>query len=419
MIAGAGLNDRGTVEFVVENAPAAIERLAELGVPFNPGEAERWHLTREGGHSHRRIVHVDDATGWAVQQALEKAAAAHPNISLIPEHGRDRPGHRPPCAQASDDERRVWGVYAVDRDSGRGRALHRTRDHPRDRRRQPGLALFDQSARQRPATASPWPGAPAAASPTWNSTSSTRPASTIREVKNFLITEAMRGEGGGAEAADQRPPLHEALRPARGAGAARHRRPRDRPRAEAARPRLRPSRHQPPRARSSSSRISRPSPRGWPSPTSASTSPGADPGRPRRPLYLRRRRRRPRRPDRSRRALCRRRGHPVGPARRQPPRLQLGARMPGLRPRRRTPHQRRLGRSAAAAADPAVGRKPRHRFRRGGRRPPQLARDPPLHVGLCRHRPHHQAARARAATGSICCARRPRIITAISASRRT
>ncbi len=86
MVAGAGLNHRATVEFVVEHAAAAIDRLAALGVPFNPGENgdERWHLTREGGHSHRRIVHVDDATGWAVQQALQKAAAAHPNITLIP-----------------------------------------------------------------------------------------------------------------------------------------------------------------------------------------------------------------------------------------------------------------------------------------------------------------------------------------------
>ena len=86
MIAGAGLNDRATVEYVVEHAAAAIDRLAELGVPFNPGEtvSERWHLTREGGHSHRRIVHVDDATGWAVQQALADAAAAHPNITLVP-----------------------------------------------------------------------------------------------------------------------------------------------------------------------------------------------------------------------------------------------------------------------------------------------------------------------------------------------
>ncbi|PZN93064.1 MAG: L-aspartate oxidase [Alphaproteobacteria bacterium] len=86
MVAGAGLNHRATVEFVVEHASAAIDRLAELGVPFNPGEtiSERWHLTREGGHSHRRIVHVDDATGWAVQQALQKAATAHPNITLVP-----------------------------------------------------------------------------------------------------------------------------------------------------------------------------------------------------------------------------------------------------------------------------------------------------------------------------------------------
>ncbi|GGE12548.1 L-aspartate oxidase [Polymorphobacter glacialis] len=86
MVAGAGLNDRAAVEFVVENAAAAIDRLAELGVPFNPGDtlSERWHLTREGGHSHRRIVHVDDATGWAVQQALQAAATAHPNITLVP-----------------------------------------------------------------------------------------------------------------------------------------------------------------------------------------------------------------------------------------------------------------------------------------------------------------------------------------------
>ena len=70
MIAGAGLNDRATVELVVERAPAAIERLTQLGVPFSmDGNAP--HLTREGGHSHRRIVHVDDATGWAVQEASE------------------------------------------------------------------------------------------------------------------------------------------------------------------------------------------------------------------------------------------------------------------------------------------------------------------------------------------------------------
>ena len=84
MIAGAGLNDRDVVEHVVESAPQAIARLIELGVPFAT-EGGGLHLTREGGHSFRRIVHVADATGAAVQQALETAALKHPNITLIPD----------------------------------------------------------------------------------------------------------------------------------------------------------------------------------------------------------------------------------------------------------------------------------------------------------------------------------------------
>jgi L-aspartate oxidase len=84
MIAGAGLNDPRVVEHVVEAAPRAIAHLIELGVPFAQ-DGNALHLTREGGHSHRRIVHVADATGYAVQQALEAAAAKHPNITLVPD----------------------------------------------------------------------------------------------------------------------------------------------------------------------------------------------------------------------------------------------------------------------------------------------------------------------------------------------
>ena len=84
MIAGAGLNDIRVVEHVVESAPRAIQHLIDLGVPF-ASENGALHLTREGGHSHRRIVHVADATGYAIQQALEGAAAKHPNISLVPD----------------------------------------------------------------------------------------------------------------------------------------------------------------------------------------------------------------------------------------------------------------------------------------------------------------------------------------------
>jgi L-aspartate oxidase len=84
MIAGAGLNDPKVVEHVVEAAPRAIGHLIDLGVPF-ASENGALHLTREGGHSHRRIVHVADATGYAVSQALESAAARHPNIMLVPD----------------------------------------------------------------------------------------------------------------------------------------------------------------------------------------------------------------------------------------------------------------------------------------------------------------------------------------------
>jgi L-aspartate oxidase len=117
MVAGAGLNNRQAVEFVIESAPEAIARLAALGVPFNSGEGDQWHLTREGGHSHRRIVHVDDATGWAVQQALEKSAREHPNITLVPGRvaidlimGRHQ--------QRFSTSGRIHGVYALNRETG-------------------------------------------------------------------------------------------------------------------------------------------------------------------------------------------------------------------------------------------------------------------------------------------------------------
>jgi L-aspartate oxidase len=84
MVAGAGLNDIRVVEHVVEAAPRAIQHLIDLGVPFAQ-DGDALHLTREGGHSHRRIVHVADATGYAVQQALETAAKKHSNITLVPD----------------------------------------------------------------------------------------------------------------------------------------------------------------------------------------------------------------------------------------------------------------------------------------------------------------------------------------------
>jgi len=196
MVAGAGLNDRKTVEFVVSGAPAAIEELAGLGVPFNEGDefGERWHLTREGGHSHRRIVHVDDATGAAVQTALMKAAKANPNITLLPDtvaidlitsrHGEKYSG-----------DGHVWGVYAFNRktkhvDAFVGRATILATGGA-------GRAYLFSTA-PRGATgdgiAMAWRAGCRVSNMEMNQFHPT--CLYNLEVKNFLITEAVRGEGG-------------------------------------------------------------------------------------------------------------------------------------------------------------------------------------------------------------------------------
>jgi L-aspartate oxidase len=88
LIAGAGLCDEGATRAIVEQGRAAIEWLIEQGVPFTrDDDAEMgFHLTREGGHSQRRIIHSADATGHAVQVTLEEQVRRHPNITLLGNH---------------------------------------------------------------------------------------------------------------------------------------------------------------------------------------------------------------------------------------------------------------------------------------------------------------------------------------------
>jgi L-aspartate oxidase len=85
LVAGAGLCDLAATRFVVENAPKAIAWLQTMGVPFSE-EDGHLHLTREGGHSARRIVHVTDATGAAVQRTLIERVSKTPNITLFENH---------------------------------------------------------------------------------------------------------------------------------------------------------------------------------------------------------------------------------------------------------------------------------------------------------------------------------------------
>ena len=88
LIAGGGLCDEGATRYIIEHGREAIDWLIEQGVPFTrDDDAELgFHLTREGGHSQRRIIHAADSTGHAVQQTLEQKVRAHPNISLFEHH---------------------------------------------------------------------------------------------------------------------------------------------------------------------------------------------------------------------------------------------------------------------------------------------------------------------------------------------
>ena len=88
LVAGAGLCDEAATRTIVEHGRAAIEWLIEQGVPFTRDASAElgFHLTREGGHSQRRIIHAADATGHAVQVTLEQKVRAHPNIALFEHH---------------------------------------------------------------------------------------------------------------------------------------------------------------------------------------------------------------------------------------------------------------------------------------------------------------------------------------------
>ncbi|MEJ2459973.1 MAG: L-aspartate oxidase [Novosphingobium sp.] len=115
--AGAGLCDPRVVRTVVEHGPASIQWLHEAGVNFTqtpPTGDSQYHLTREGGHTHRRVVHAADATGQVVENTLVQQVEARANLTLLAYHiavdlivQRDTAG-----------DKRCIGAYLLDLESG-------------------------------------------------------------------------------------------------------------------------------------------------------------------------------------------------------------------------------------------------------------------------------------------------------------
>lgn len=121
--AGAGLVVESTARYIAEESAQAIRWLVEQGVPFTPDEAGPMglHLTREGGHSQRRIAHVADATGKAIHEVLLDKARSHPNIRLL-EHwiALDLITNRHLDAKTQRSKpNRCYGVYALDINNNR------------------------------------------------------------------------------------------------------------------------------------------------------------------------------------------------------------------------------------------------------------------------------------------------------------
>ena len=84
LVAGGGLCHPDAVRFTVERSKAAIDWLISQGVDFTKNaSADNYHLTQEGGHSHRRIIHSADATGRAVLSSLIERVKEHSNITLL------------------------------------------------------------------------------------------------------------------------------------------------------------------------------------------------------------------------------------------------------------------------------------------------------------------------------------------------
>jgi L-aspartate oxidase len=212
LVCGAGLCDPESVRVLVEEGSGEIAHLVSLGVRFDrdPRSRSTLALGREGGHSRRRIVHVKDRTGSAIEATLLGLAQKHPRISILENHimvdlileskhleGRRRPPHRD----------RVWGAYVMDRRSGAirpcaaratvlatggaGKAYLYTTN--------PDIATGDGLAAAFRA------GAPVANLEfiQFHPTCLFHP-----DAKSFLISEAVRGEGAKLLTADGKPFMH-------------------------------------------------------------------------------------------------------------------------------------------------------------------------------------------------------------------
>ncbi len=186
LVAGGGLCHEDAVRFTVEHARESVEWLVELGVAFDRGGGSGFHLTREGGHSHRRIIHSADATGRAVSETLTERALEADNlhiysrrvaIDLIVRDGRCHGAYVLDCTSGTID--RFLAKYTVLATGGASKVYLYTSN--------PDGATGDGIAMA-------WRAGCRVANMEFNQFHPT--CLYHPKAKSFLITEAIRGEGG-------------------------------------------------------------------------------------------------------------------------------------------------------------------------------------------------------------------------------
>jgi L-aspartate oxidase len=204
MDAGAGLCDPAAVRFTVEHGPEAVQWLVDLGVPFTRHQATgagSFHLTREGGHQHRRIIHAADATGKAVETSLVDAVRSRDNVDLFEQHIAV---DLITAERLHRDENRCLGAYVLDRHehrvevfrarfvvlaTGGASKLYLYTSNP-DTSTGDGIAMA-------------WRAGCRVANMEFNQFHPT--CLYHPQAKSFLITEAVRGEGGKLTLPDGKP----------------------------------------------------------------------------------------------------------------------------------------------------------------------------------------------------------------------
>lgn len=199
LAAGAGLCEEPAVRFTAERAKASLEWLIGYGVPFDTEKSEsgeeRFHLTREGGHSHRRILHAADATGEALQITLNDAVSTHPNIHIFERYNAID------LIPSKEEKNSVVGAYVWNRQqehvevirapfvalaTGGGSKVYQYTSNP-DVSSGDGIAMA-------------WRAGCRVANMEFNQF---HPTCLFHpQARNFLITEALRGEGANLCHAD-------------------------------------------------------------------------------------------------------------------------------------------------------------------------------------------------------------------------